>query len=63
VRRAGGIHTFDSSNLFFMISQKIIRGSSYWNVGFGLNPGEAANDPEGIQTMRDLGKNMAWLLK
>jgi len=63
VRRAGAIHTFNSLNLFFLISQMIIPGSSYWNVGFGLNAGEAANDAEGVQTMETLGRNMAWLLK
>lgn len=63
VRRAGAIHTFNSLNLFFLISQMIIPGSSYWNVGFGLNAGEAANDAEGIQTMSTLGRNMAWLLR
>lgn len=63
VRRAGAIHAFNSLNLFFLISQMIIPGSSYWNVGFGLNAGEAANDAEGMQTMETLGRNMAWLLK
>jgi multimeric flavodoxin WrbA len=41
----------------------IIPGSSYWNMGFGRNPGEVKNDTEGIQTMKTLGQNMAWLLK
>ena len=63
VRRAGAIHAFNSLNLFFLISQMIIPGSSYWNVGFGLNAGEAAKDAEGIQTMATLGRNMAWLLQ
>ena len=63
VRRAGAIHAFNSLNLFFLISQMIIPGSSYWNVGFGLNAGEAVNDAEGIQTMSTLGRNMTWLLQ
>jgi multimeric flavodoxin WrbA len=63
VRRAGGIPTFDAINHFFLISQMIIPGSSYWNVGFGLKKGDVANDEEGMKTMEDLGKNMAWLLK
>ncbi len=63
VRRAGGIPTFDAINHFFLISQMIIPGSSYWNVGIGLNKGDVEKDEEGMQTMEDLGRNMAWLLK
>ena len=63
VRRAGANHVFNSINFFFLIGQMIIPGSSYWNMGIGLNPGEVANDQEGMQTMKTLGKNMAWLLK
>ncbi len=63
VRRAGGIHVFNSLNYFFTISGMIIPGSSYWNLGIGRQPGEVNNDSEGVQTMKNLGKNMAWLLK
>lgn len=63
VRRAGGIHVFNSLNYFFTISGMIIPGSSYWNLGIGRQPGEVNNDAEGVQTMKNLGKNMAWLLK
>jgi len=63
VRRAGSIHAFDSINHFFLISQMIIPGSSYWNMGFGLEKGDAEKDDEGLQTMAALGRNMAWLLK
>ncbi|MGA2152668.1 MAG: flavodoxin family protein [Geobacteraceae bacterium] len=63
VRRAGAIHAFDSLNHFFLIGQMIIPGSSYWNVGVGREIGEVEKDEEGVQTMKDLGKNMAWLLK
>lgn len=63
VRRAGGIPTFDAINHFFLISEMIIPGSSYWNVGIGLNKGDVEKDEEGLKTMEDLGKNMAWLLK
>lgn len=62
VRRAGGIHAFDSINHFFTISEMIIPGSSYWNVGLGLMPGDVDSDGEGVQTMETLGQNMAWLL-
>lgn len=63
VRRAGAIHAFDSINHFFLISQMIIPGSSYWNIGIGHAVGEVQNDAEGLATMTSLGKNMAWLLK
>jgi multimeric flavodoxin WrbA len=63
VRRAGGIPTFDAINHFFLISQMIVPGSSYWNVGIGLNPGDVEKDEEGMKTMEDLGRNMAWLIK
>jgi Multimeric flavodoxin WrbA len=63
VRRAGSIHVFDSINHFFTISQMIIPGSSYWNMGIGLAEGDVEKDEEGIQTMQTLGQNMAWLLK
>lgn len=63
VRRAGSIHVFDTMNHFFGISQMIIPGSRYWNVGIGLRPGDVKNDEEGMETMQILGKNMAWLLK
>ncbi|HWR25545.1 MAG TPA: flavodoxin family protein [Methanosarcina sp.] len=63
VRRAGSIHVFDSINHFFTISQMIIPGSSYWNMGMGLAEGDVEKDDEGIRTMQTLGQNMAWLLK
>ncbi len=62
-RRAGAIHAFDSMNHFFFISQMIVPGSSYWNLGFGLDKGDVDKDEEGLQTMRQLGRNMAWLLE
>ena len=63
VRRAGGIHAFDSINHFFLINEMIIPGSSYWNIGIGREKGDVINDEEGVQTMKRLGENMAWLLK
>jgi multimeric flavodoxin WrbA len=63
VRRGGSIHAFDTINHFYTISQMIIPGSMYWNMGFGLKPGEVEEDEEGIRTMKALGQNMAWLLK
>ncbi len=63
VRRAGSIHVFDTINHFFTISQMIIPGSTYWNMGFGLDKGDVEKDEEGIQIMKVLGQKMAWLLK
>ncbi|HWR89122.1 MAG TPA: flavodoxin family protein [Dissulfurispiraceae bacterium] len=63
VRRAGSIHVFNSLNHFFLIGQMIIPGSSYWNVAIGRDMGDVLKDEEGLQTMRTLGQNMAWLLK
>ena len=63
VRRAGAMHVFDSINHFFLIGQMIVPGSSYWNIGIGRAIGEVEQDEEGLQTMQNLGKNMAWLLK
>jgi len=63
VRRAGGIPTFDAINHFFLISQMIVPGSSYWNIGVGRKKGDVEGDEEGMKIMEDLGKNMAWLLK
>lgn len=62
-RRAGSIHAFDTLNHFFLINEMIISGSSYWNVAFGRNIGEVEKDEEGMATMKDLGKNIGWLLK
>lgn len=63
VRRGGAIHAFDSINHFFFISQMIVPGSIYWNMGIGLDKGAVEKDEEGLQTMEILGRNMAWLLK
>jgi len=63
VRRAGAIHAFDALNHFFMISEMIVPGSSYWNIGIGREIGDVEKDEEGIETMKTLGRNMAWLLK
>jgi multimeric flavodoxin WrbA len=63
VRRAGAIHAFDTLNHFFLIGEMIVPGSSYWNIGIGLEPGDVEHDEEGIRTMKTLGQNMAWLLK
>jgi multimeric flavodoxin WrbA len=63
VRRAGAMPTFDAINHFFLISQMIVPGSSYWNIGIGHKKGDVEGDEEGMETMETLGRNMAWLLK
>jgi multimeric flavodoxin WrbA len=63
VRRAGAMHAFDTINHFFLINEMIVPGSSYWNIGIGRAKGDVERDAEGIETMRTLGRNMAWLLK
>lgn len=63
VRRGGAIHAFDTLNHFFLIGQMIVAGSNYWNMGVGRLPGEVEQDEEGMETMRVLGENIAWLLE
>ena len=63
VRRSGGLPTFDQLNNYLLYSEMLIPASNYWNVIHGTRPGEVTQDAEGIQIMRVLGKNMAWLMK
>jgi len=63
VRRSGANHAFNSLNHFFFISQMVVPGSRYWNMGLARDIGEFEKDEEGILTMEVLGQNMAWLLK
>ena len=62
-RRAGSLHVFDTINHFFLISQMMVPGSNYWNMGFGGAKGEVTKDEEGALIMKTLGENFAWLLK
>ncbi len=62
-RRGGCSATFDQLNKYFTISGMPIASSQYWNSVHGALPGEAAEDAEGLQTMRTLGHNMAFLIK
>ncbi len=62
-RRAGSVASIDVLNKYFTIAQMPVVSSTYWNDAFGAAPGEAARDAEGMQTMRNLARNMAWLLK
>jgi multimeric flavodoxin WrbA len=63
VRRAGSIMAYNNINDFLLISQMIVPGASYWNMGIGKAPGDVLKDEEGLATMQNLGENMAWLMK
>ena len=62
-RRGGAGNTFDQLNKYFTIKQMPVVASTYWNNVFGRVPGDADGDAEGLATMRNIGKNMAWLLR
>ena len=62
-RRGGASATFDELNKYFTIAGMPVASSQYWNSVHGRTPGEAAQDAEGLQTMRNLARNMAYLLK
>ena len=62
-RRGGASASFDVLNKYFGISGMVTAGSQYWNMVYGLKPGEASQDLEGLQTMRTLAKNMSFLMK
>jgi multimeric flavodoxin WrbA len=63
LRRSGGVSTFDQLNHYLTYAEMLIPTANYWSVIHGSTPGEALQDEEGVQIMRVLGKNMAWLLK
>jgi len=63
VRRSGGLPTFNQLNVYLLYSEMVIPASNYWNVIHGTKPADALEDEEGMQIMRTLGKNMAWLMK
>ena len=62
-RRAGTTATFDQLNKYFLISQMTVIGWRYWNMVHGMTPEDVRKDEEGMQTMRILGRNMAYQLK
>lgn len=62
-RRGGATAAFEALNLPFQMMNMPVLGSQYWNIVYGREPGQAALDQEGLQTMRALARNMAWLLK
>lgn len=61
VRRGGATHAFDSINHMYLMSQMLVPGSTYWNMAYGLNPGDVAKDLEGMNNMKNLGRTIAWL--
>jgi multimeric flavodoxin WrbA len=63
VRRAGALPAFNDMNYFFFVEQMIVPGSTYWNLCIGRDIGDVEEDEEGMRTMVDLARNMAWLLK
>lgn len=62
-RRGGSSSTFDEMNKYFTISGMPVAPSQYWNMVYGLEPGDAAKDAEGMQTMRTLARNMVFLMQ
>ncbi len=62
-RRGGAIQVYNTLMAFFGIAQMVVPMSSYWNMGYGLKPGDVEDDAEGLTTMKNLGANMAWLLQ
>ena len=62
-RRGGAATTFDRLNKYFTINSMPVVSSQYWNMVHGYTPEDVKQDLEGLQTMRTLAKNMAWLLK
>ena len=62
-RRGGATSTFNTLNMPFQMMNMPVVTSQYWNIVYGREPGQAALDTEGLQTMRTLANNMAWMLK
>lgn len=62
-RRGGASATFESLNQFFTICNMPVVSSQYWNSVHGFTPDDVRKDAEGLQTMRSLGENMAWMLQ
>ena len=62
-RRAGQNFTYAQLMFFYMISGMIVPGSTYWNIAFAREKGEATQDEEGVRTIRNFGKKLGWLAK
>lgn len=62
-RRGGALSALDAMNHFFLLQNMFVVGSSYWPMAYGQMPGDVQSDNEGLETMKNLGRNMAYLLK
>ncbi len=60
-RRGGAVHVLDSILHMFLMSEMIVPGSTYWNFGMGVAPGDVLNDEEALANMKNLGGQIAWL--
>ncbi|GAU08764.1 flavodoxin family protein [Desulfoplanes formicivorans] len=60
VRRGGATHVFDTINHMYQMSRMIVPGSTYWNMGYGLDKGDVQNDTEGLANMKNLGEMIHW---
>lgn len=63
LRRSGGLETYQQLNAYMNTMEMVMATSDYWQVAHGLDKGEVCQDTEGVEVMRKLGRNMAWLLK
>lgn len=62
-RRGGASASFDRLNKYFAINNMPIAGSQYWTIAYGRAPGEVASDGEGMQTLRAMARNLAWMMR
>lgn len=63
VRRGGALQAVDAMNHFFLGQEMVVVGSTYWNMAYGKAPGDVEKDEEGLSNMKNLGENMAYILK
>lgn len=63
VRRGGGMTAVDTLNHFLLNKEVLLVGATYWNMVYGKDVGDVLKDEEGMRNMRNLGQNMAWLIK
>lgn len=63
VRRGGALQAVDAMNHFFLDHEMFVAGATYWNMAYGQMPGDVLKDQEGLKNMKNLGQNMAYLLK
>jgi multimeric flavodoxin WrbA len=61
VRRGGATHVYDTINHMYQMSRMILPGSTYWNMGYGMDRGDVQNDAEGLANMKNLGEMIHWV--